>query len=95
VDIEFAKGIDPGVARSRALVSFAWIIGFLSSIWLIGFSISTALVFFLYLKIQARESWGLSLVLSCSGWAIYYLLFERILRLPFPDPQMMVWLGMS
>lgn len=95
VDIEFAKGIDPGIARARALGSFAWIIAFLVSIWLIGFSISTALVIFLYLKFQAREGWTLSLVLSCGGWLIYYGLFEYLLRLPFPDPKIVAWLGMG
>lgn len=95
VDLEFAKGIDPALAQSRALLSFAWIIGFLVSIWLIGFSFSTALVFFLYLKFQAREGWALSLMLACGGWLIYYGLFEHLLRLPFPDPKLFVWLGMS
>lgn len=95
VDLEFAKGIDPDLARSRALLSFAWIIGFLAAIWLIGFSSSVALVFFLYLKFQAREGWALSLALACGGWLIYYGLFEYLLRLPFPDPQLFVWLGLS
>ena len=95
VDIEFAKGIDAAVARSRALASFAWIIGFLLGIWIIGFSISTALVIFLYLKFQAGESWGLSIVLTCGGWLIYYGLFEYLLRLPFPDPKIFAWLGMA
>jgi len=95
VDVEFAKGIDPAIARSRALVSFSWIVGFLVSIWIIGFSISTALVVFLYLKLQARESWWLSIVLTFGGWLVYYGLFEYLLRLPFPDPKIIAWLGMS
>ena len=95
VDVEFAKGIDPAIARSRALGSFLWIIGFLVSIWLLGFSISTALVIFLYLKMQAREGWGLSFSLAFGGWVIYFVLFEYLLRLPFPDPKIFVWLGMS
>ena len=95
VDLEFAKGIDPALARSRALLSFAWIIGFLASVWLVGFSISIALVFFLYLKFQAREGWTLSVALAFSGWLIYYGLFERLLRLPFPEPKLIDWLGMS
>jgi hypothetical protein len=94
-DVEFAKGIDPAIARSRALAILGWIIGFLVSIWLIGFSLSTALVVFVYLKMQAREGWGLSLLLACGGWLIYYALFEYLLKLPFPDPKIFSWLGMS
>lgn len=95
VDIEFAKGIDPVVARSRALTSFAWIIVFLICIWFIGFSISTALMIFLYLKIQAGEPWGLSFALSSAGWLIYFLLFEYLLRLPFPEPILFSWFGIE
>ena len=95
VDIEFAKGIDPAIARSRAVGSFLWIIGFLVSVWLLGFSISTALVIFLYLKMQAREGWGISISLALSGWIIYFVLFEYLLTLPFPDPKIFVWLDMS
>ena len=95
VDIEFAKGIDPVVARSRTLASFAWIIGFLVSIWLLGFSISTALVVFLYLKVQAREGLVLSLILTCGAWLLYYVLFERVLKLPFEDGKIFDWLGLS
>ena len=95
VDIEFAEGIDPSVARSRTLMSFAWLIGFLVSIWFLGFSISTALVVFLYLKVQAREGWLLSLLLTCGAWLLYYGLFERLLKLPFEDGKIFDWLGMS
>lgn len=94
-DIEFAKGIDPAIARSRAFAIFSWIVGFFVSIWLFGFSLSTAMVVFLYLKMQAREGWGLSLFLACGGWLIYYVLFEYLLRLPFPDPKIITWLGIS
>lgn len=95
VDLEFAKGIEPRLALSRTLTSFAWIVGYLICIWLLGFSISTALVVFLYLKLQAREGLMLSVLLTCGAWLLYYLLFERVLKLPFEDGKIFDWLGMS
>jgi len=50
---------------------------------------------FLYLKVQSGEKWILSLFLTGAGWLIFWALFERLLRLPFPDGQIIVWLGLN
>ncbi len=39
VDFQFAKGIDPLLARWRTISCFSWILGFLVGVWLVGFSI--------------------------------------------------------
>ncbi len=93
VDFQFAKGIDPLLTRWRTISSFSWILGFLAGIWLVGFSISIPVVVFFYLKMQAREGWVLSGVLTSVCWLIYWGLFERILRLPFPEGKIFLWMG--
>jgi len=93
VDFQFAKGIDPILAKWRTLNCFSWIIGFLASVWLVGFSISIAVGVFLYLKMQAKEGLVLSVVLTSACWLIYWGLFEQILYLPFPEGKIFLWMG--
>jgi len=57
VDFQFAKGIDPVLAKKRTIRIFSWVFSFLGVIWLAGFSITIPIFVFLYLKMQAKESW--------------------------------------
>ncbi|MFQ5851319.1 MAG: tripartite tricarboxylate transporter TctB family protein [Candidatus Binatia bacterium] len=91
VDFQFTKGIDPALARWRTFNIFSWIFGFLIGVWILGFSITIPLLTFLYLKVQSREGWILTLLLTGSTWLIFWGLFERMLRLPFPEGQIFLW----
>ena len=95
VDFQFTKGLDQDTARKRTINIFGWIFGFFFGIWLIGFSYMVPLFVFLYLKVQSREKWPISIALTAGAWLIFWGLFDRVLRLPFPDGQVMVWLGLS
>jgi hypothetical protein len=95
VDVQFAERTDPVVARRRTLNIFSWIVGYIVAIWLIGFSYSVPLVVFLYLKVQSRESWLLSIVLTAAAWLTFWGLFDRLLHLPFPQGEFFVWLGLE
>jgi hypothetical protein len=53
-------------------------------VWLLGFSLSIALITFLYLKLDARENWVVSAVLTSAAWIFFYGLFDYFLRIPFP-----------
>jgi hypothetical protein len=65
-------------------VAFAWIIGFFFLILLLGFSVALPLMVFLFLKFQAKERWGMSLVLTGSALAFFLGLFVWLLNIPFP-----------
>jgi hypothetical protein len=51
------------------------------------------LVVFLYLKVQSKERWPLSIALSAGAWLFFYGLFDRLLHLPFPDGVLIAWLN--
>jgi len=87
VDFQFTQTTDSALARRRTINIFSWILGFFLSIWLVGFSFSVPLFVFLYLKVQSRESWTLSLVLTGAAWLLFWGLFVRLLHLPFPEGQ--------
>ena len=82
VDFRLSE-VDPSVALPRTASIFAWILGFFVAIVLIGFPRGIPLFVFLYLKIEAKEGWPLSLILTGAAWGLFYLLFVRLLPLPF------------
>ncbi len=94
-DFQLTQTVDRAVAIKRTAIILSWIVGFLAGIWLLGFSITVVGMTFGYLKIQSREKWVMSLVLTASAWLVYYVVFERTLLLPFPEGQVFRWLGME
>jgi heme/copper-type cytochrome/quinol oxidase subunit 4 len=95
VDVQFAERADPVVARRRTLNIFSWIVGYIIAIWLIGFFYSVPLLVFLYLKVQSRERWPLSIALTAIAWIFFWALFDRLLHLPFPQGALFAWLGLE
>jgi hypothetical protein len=73
------------VARRTASIC-AWTVGFFVAIWLVGFPVAVPLATLLYLKVAGREKWPIAIVLSFIGWLFFYLLFIRLLHVPFTDP---------
>ena len=93
VDFQFTKDIDPALAKKRAIVMFTWFFGFLLGVWLVGFPISIVVMMFSYLKIQSKESWGLSIGLTAIAYVFFWALFVKLLTLPFPEGRIFAWLG--
>jgi Tripartite tricarboxylate transporter TctB family len=80
---EFQLAIGPQTARRTAIV-VGWILGFFAGVLLLGFPLAVPLFVFLFLKLQGREGWVLSLVITLAVWGVFYGLFDRLLHLPFP-----------
>ncbi len=95
VDFQLSQNIDPALARKRAINIFSWIFGFFLLIWLLGFPIAIAAMMFGYLKIQSKEPWVLSIVLTAVGWICFWVLFVWLLNLPFPQGLILEWLGIG
>ena len=95
VDFQMSQDVDPAMARRRALITFAWIFGFFLLIWLVGFSIAIPAMVFGYLKIQSREPWLISIVLTAVASLVFWALFVWLLTLPFPQGIIFDWLGIG
>jgi len=85
VDFQLSKDIDPALATWRTLLAFVWIVGFFFFILLFGFLIAVPLMVFLFLKVQAKEKWGISLLLTGSALVFFYGLFVWLLDTPFSE----------
>jgi hypothetical protein len=84
MDIEMSADVPAPVASRRTVLTVAWMIGFFAVIALIGFPCAVPLFVFLYLKLQGREGWIFSALFSAAVWGFFYLVFDRLLHLPFP-----------
>ena len=85
MDFQLSEDIDPALVTRRTLLSFAWIIGFFFLILFFGFIIAVPLMVFLFLKVQAKEKWGISLLLTGSAFVFFYGLFVWLLDTPFSE----------
>jgi TctA family transporter len=87
----------PALPRSVVVRRTAEICGFIlagyAAIWLLGFALGSTVTTFLYLKVGARERWPITLALTAATVVFVYGLFERLLAVPFPPGQLLVWLG--
>ena len=94
VDFQFTRAIDPATARKRATIMFGWLLGFFLLVWLLGFEYGIPLMVFVYLKFQSNESWLLSITLTVSAFVFFWILFVKLLTLPFPQGLIFTWLGL-
>jgi len=84
-DIAFSSDIPPDVAARRTVVVAAWMVGFYAAIILIGFPRAVPLFVVDYLRVGGRERWTIALSLGAVAWLAFYLVFVRVLHLPFDD----------
>ncbi|MDR7481106.1 MAG: tripartite tricarboxylate transporter TctB family protein [Armatimonadota bacterium] len=85
MDVELSRDVPPAVALRRTLTMVAWMGGFFLAIALVGFPRAVPLFVFAYLRGQAREGWAVSLAMPVLAWLGFWLLFVRLLHLPFAD----------
>jgi putative tricarboxylic transport membrane protein len=68
-----------------AAAGFGILAIFIQLFQVIGFLPASVLMLFVWLKILAKESWRLSLVLAVVGALILYLVFGNLFEVPFPE----------
>ena len=56
---------------------------------------AVAVFMLVYLKLQAKEGWLFSIVLTAAVWGAFYGLFDMMLHLPFPAGWLLEWLGLA
>lgn len=100
MDLPVDRGVPVSVVIRRAVNIFGWIIGFYATIWLVGFIPSVPLFVLLYLLIQAREKFWVSLLYTGAVLVFLIGVFHLVLHIPWPPgvipaPQELIlgWVG--
>src|SRR5688572_29733776 len=94
-DFQMSHDLPDREILRRTAVAAAWIVGFFAAIVLLGFPVAVPLFVFLYLKLQGKESWLLSVVFTAAVWLFFYGLFDQLLHLPFPSGWLQAWMGLA
>lgn len=94
VDFSLSEDIDKPLALRRTLTIFSWIVGFFLLIIFFGFSIGVALFVFFYIKLQGREKWGISIIMTVLSWFFFWGLFVWLLDTPLMEGWVFIWLRM-
>jgi len=83
-DFQLTTDVEPAVARKRTLMIVGWTVGFFVLILAAGFPLAVPLFVFLYLKLEGKEGWLLTLSLTVAAGLFMQGVFNRLLHLPFP-----------
>ena len=84
MDFEFSGNVPAQIVLRRTVQTAAWMLGLFGAIAALSFPIAVPLFVFLYVKLQGRESWLFTIIFSTAVWGFFYVVFDRLLHLPFP-----------
>ncbi len=95
MDFQATKTIEPALAFKRTITMFSWFLGFFFGCWFVGFSITIPVMVFSFMYFHGKEKFLLSATLTGIAYVFFWMLFVRLLNLPFPDGQVQTWLGLN
>jgi len=79
------------LVNRRTARIFVWLFVYLAVIILLGFSVGVTICVFAQTKFEGREKWLHSIVLTVVAFILSYVLFERVLHVPFPPGLLLTW----
>jgi len=79
------------VVLVRAARFFGWFLAFLACMGLIGMIPTVPLMIVAFMRVEGRESWRLSLILAACVTVLLYVVFDRIIHIPWPDSLLGQW----
>jgi hypothetical protein len=84
----------------RLFVEILWLSGLLAGVLLIGLMPAMGLYMFLYMATAGKSPWPIALLITVSLWIGFYLLFVKLLHVPWPPsflgdtfPELREWTG--
>lgn len=92
-DISADYGDLPGSeVTKRVLNYFGWLFGFFAVAAIVGLLPAMFLFMVGYIRFEGKESWRLTLVVSGGIWFVSYMLFHKLLVIPWPQTLLGDWI---
>lgn len=73
---------DRKVTRRRVIVMQVWVAIFFLGIWLLGFKVGAFVLTFVFLKLAAKERWGISIAFGVMSYLFFLVVFDIALKVP-------------
>ncbi len=84
--------LQPNTILGRATVYFAWCLFFLAAAGVVGLLPAMLLYLIGYIRFEGKESWTTTLAVAAPVWGLSYLLFHKVLIIPWPQALLGDWL---
>jgi TctA family transporter len=84
--------LQPNTIVRRAIVYFSWCLFFLAAAFVVGLLPAMALFLVGYIRFEGKESWKTTLAIAVPVWGLSYVLFHKILIIPWPQALLGNWL---
>jgi TctA family transporter len=84
--------LQPNAILRRAAVYFAWCLFFLAAAGVVGLLPAMALFLIGYIRFEGKESWRTTLAVVAPVWGLSYILFHKVLIIPWPQALLGDWL---
>ncbi|PRY87241.1 tripartite tricarboxylate transporter permease [Donghicola tyrosinivorans] len=72
----------------RGGIFFGWFVAFLASMAVIGLIPTVPLIIVAFMRLEGREPWRLSLIYAASVTLFIYVMFDQVIRVPWPSTVM-------
>lgn len=79
------------VVLVRAARFFGWFLAFLVCMGVIGMIPTVPLMIVAFMRVEGREPWRLSLILAACVTVLLYVIFDRIIHIPWPECLLGQW----
>ncbi len=86
VDFRFDEAATSQASHLKAFRTFVWLVAFIFVGFAIGFPLGFSVVIFLYLKLEGKEGWLISVVFGLATWGFIWGIFIKLFDTIFPDP---------
>jgi hypothetical protein len=85
MDLPVDQSVPLSVVWLRAARASSWILGLFFAVWVLGFIVSIPFFILLYIKLEAREGLGISLLTALSMLVFIIVVFHLVLSVPWPQ----------
>ncbi len=73
---------DRKATHHRVITMQVWITVFFLGIWLLGFKVGSFVLSFAFLKLAAKERWGISIAFAVMSYLFFLVVFDLALHVP-------------
>jgi hypothetical protein len=92
MDTSSADGLPMRSVLLRSATFFGWLLLFLASMAGIGLVPSVFILIVAFMRLEGREPWKLTLTLAAAATLFIYVVFDRVLQVPWPDTLLGSWI---
>jgi len=92
---EMRRSLDASVMRQRTVSIAAWAVCFALGLWILGFKVGGLLLSAAFLRLQAHETWLMSLGYGLAVYLFFFVGLEKALAFALPPGLLAASLGLQ